>query len=730
MNKKGLMVSVFVLSLGLTACGSDSQPDADNDGIADAVDNCLNIANDNQLNTDATFENGDVLGDACDDDDDADGVLDTLDALPLNPSESKDTDQDTIGDNADNCLYTVNLDQLNNDGDSAGNACDAFVDDATEIKDFDGDGFGDNLDPDDDNDSYADDIDVYPFDKTEWADNDGDNIGDNNDLDLASNNPNSIQLNRLQETGRLTKFIGEYGVDDDRFAYLGRMVRNIGDVNGDKLDDLFIGHHGLRIDGIAPGIGYLLFGQENGWPEVVDLADLTNIPHILFKPDLTNEMHGEMGAGVIPMGDLNGDGIDDFMLSASAAFDEGAAFGEDNGFVAGEVYLIFGRSSWLTDSGEDLTITTEELHTNFAITFKGQKEFGLLGTSLENLGDINGDGLSDVAISEGIEANYSHKYGKIHILFGNSNWSPEQIGTVFNIDAINNDAGLKHVEITSRSYFLGALLKPIGDFNDDGLNDFAFSDYAGEGLSHPRMAVFFGRPTESWTNEINVDNLQGGQGFLFKNPDERSSLPVGQSSIASGDLNGDGIPDLITSTLGKLSRDEDGTYNKSGLVHILWGGRGSWPLNIIRNNLTSFYGVTIAGETVDLNLGTELAVVPDWDGDGFNELLVSAGDFQSVGESAPDTIYRINGKQIWENSFMGPGDEYASTERIIFESAYNNDKQYINVLGDLNGDGLSEVTFSSVLEDSNGLTNNGEFYLLYGYKSLYPTMVTPAETEL
>ena len=45
---------------------------------------------------------------------------------------------------------------------------------------------------------------------------------------------------------------------------------------------------------------------------------------------------------------------------------------------------------------------------------------------------------------------------------------------------------------------------------------------------------------------------------------------------------------------------------------------------------------------------------------------------------------------------------------------------FMNVLGDLNGDGLSEMSFSAAHKDSNGLKNNGEFYLLYGYDELYP----------
>lgn len=70
--------------------------DIDGDGIPDNIDNCPNIPNSNQLNTD-----GDSEGDACDDDDDNDGTPDINDDLPRDDTETIDTDRDGIGNNAD-----------------------------------------------------------------------------------------------------------------------------------------------------------------------------------------------------------------------------------------------------------------------------------------------------------------------------------------------------------------------------------------------------------------------------------------------------------------------------------------------------------------------------------------------------------------------------------------------------------------------------------------------------
>jgi len=71
--------------------------DSDGDGIVDTVDNCPNIANTNQINTDQQNDGGD----ACDADDDNDGVDDNSDLFPLDGAESVDNDGDGIGDNRD-----------------------------------------------------------------------------------------------------------------------------------------------------------------------------------------------------------------------------------------------------------------------------------------------------------------------------------------------------------------------------------------------------------------------------------------------------------------------------------------------------------------------------------------------------------------------------------------------------------------------------------------------------
>ena len=127
----------ILASAGISTAGGDS----DGDGITDALDNCPNDANADQVDFD-----GDQFGDVCDVDDDNDGIMDQLDIAPKNPLEPADrvdTDQDGIVNASDNCPLAKNPDQENFDGDPLGDACD----------------------DDDDDDGIADSVDLDPYNK-------------------------------------------------------------------------------------------------------------------------------------------------------------------------------------------------------------------------------------------------------------------------------------------------------------------------------------------------------------------------------------------------------------------------------------------------------------------------------------------------------------------------------------------------------------------------------------
>jgi hypothetical protein len=165
--------------------GDACNADADADGVLDTVDNCKTVANPNQADSDA-----DGVGDACDADLDGDGVPNATDNCPNVANDQAnadgdaegdacdaDDDNDGLADGADNCQFVANPDQVNHDTDGLGDACDAdddndgFLDTVDNCPlvahpdqdDFDHDGLGDACDDDDDNDGVPDVTDNCQF---------------------------------------------------------------------------------------------------------------------------------------------------------------------------------------------------------------------------------------------------------------------------------------------------------------------------------------------------------------------------------------------------------------------------------------------------------------------------------------------------------------------------------------------------------------------------------------
>lgn len=184
--------------------------DTDEDGISDVLDNCPDVPNPDQLDTDS-----DSLGNVCDEDDDNDGIPDISDFCALedatgyddyigrgtsNPGKDgcvDDVDSDNIKDNADNCVGYHNPSQLDTDSDGIGNPCD--------ICPFDPEN-------DVDQDEICGNLDNCPFKfNPDQEDSDDDGIGD-----VCQDLPYQVFLD-VDDDGFDETAINENSITDDGF---------------------------------------------------------------------------------------------------------------------------------------------------------------------------------------------------------------------------------------------------------------------------------------------------------------------------------------------------------------------------------------------------------------------------------------------------------------------------------------------------------------------------------
>ncbi len=158
--------------------GDACDPDADNDGYDNEDDNCPYAAND-QSDWD---DNG--VGDACDDSD-GDQIADSLDNCPDDRNRNQadqdgdgigdecddDIDGDSIANSSDNCPTVANISQSDTDSDGVGNSCDNCIAVANALQeDIDGDGLGDVCDDDIDGDGILNEDDNCPDEYTAMTD--------------------------------------------------------------------------------------------------------------------------------------------------------------------------------------------------------------------------------------------------------------------------------------------------------------------------------------------------------------------------------------------------------------------------------------------------------------------------------------------------------------------------------------------------------------------------------
>ncbi len=472
--------------------------------------------------------------------------------------------------------------------------------------------------------------------------------------------------------------------------YFGESVAAAGDVNGDGYADVIVGAHANDGGGSAAGEAYVYFGSSSGpsatpdWSVQGEAAD------------------NSFGYSVAAAGDVNNDGCDDVIV--------GAHYNDEAGSNAGEAYIYHGSSSGLSatpvwsDQGE--TVSDE------------------LGESVAAAGDVNGDGYADVIVgasrnddggsmagkvylySYGLSSDLSstpdwtavgddtrYEFGKVVASAGDVNGDGYDEVIVYAMQRDDYEAGEVNVyhgsssglsatpdwtKMGANSAHFGTKVAGAGDVNGDGYDDMILTHDGGH--ANGQVEVYYG---SSSGLSASLDWSVQGEG---------SSDQFGSSVDGAGDVNGDGYDDVI---IGASRYDSN-----KGKAYLYLGSS---------SGLSSTADWTDTGETAGDYFGVIVAGAGDVNGDGYDDVVVSAPYNDDGGTNAGE-VYLYRGSPHYYKLSPSPfwtiqGDESDGIGFYALSSA-----------GDVNGDGYADVIIGNQNNDDAG-TNAGKAKVYHGSSS-------------
>ncbi|MDD2942349.1 MAG: carboxypeptidase regulatory-like domain-containing protein [bacterium] len=475
----------------------------------------------------------------------------------------------------------------------------------------------------------------------------------------------------------------------------------VGDVNGDGMSDLIVGSGQAAI---GAGSAWVIFstliddiGLATGQTKSLAVAGNYNI-----------RFDGSSGSDRLTMnnglflGDVNGDGNPDLML--------GGVWAGNNGFSSGSVWVLF--STLIDDvggsTGNDKSLA---IASNYNVRYDGA--FSPAWLNYGHVGDVNGDGLGDLllgsqnlATAGGLWVMFSTLLDDLGTTTGNNR--PLSTPSSYNLQywATTGDA------LTRTDRMLAGDVA-IGDIDNDGKSDIVVGGpFADNGGLNSGSAWLI---SSTLVDDI---GLSTGNDRLLTNPanytaryDGDVELSALGSSQVVGDVNGDGIDDLV---IGNQNASYRGP--SSGSVYVVFGRNG---LDLPSGSLTSAtnYNIRFDGEAGDLLGSAKSMVITDLTGDGVNDLLLgsSSADINGVDSGA---VWVISSAQL-ATAGNSTGNirplSVATNFNARFDGAAAGDVLSSTGTiraGDVNGDGLADLILGASQADNNGLIS-GSVWIVF-----------------
>ena len=469
--------------------------------------------------------------------------------------------------------------------------------------------------------------------------------------------------------------------------YAGQSISNVGDINGDGIDDFAIGATG--VGGSSQGAVYVVFGTASGFPANFSLASINGTNG--FQINGGEYAQDFVGVSVAGGGDVNNDGIDDLIIGASGADPDGGG--------SGAAYVLYGKNV-AVDGAFASDIATSSLTGTTGFQISGTNGGDNLGFSVA-MGDFNGDGIEDLLVGASQADNYR---GAGYVIFGKDTGVSGAFAGNIDVATLDGTNGFKMPAVNSYDY-AGTSVTNAGDINGDGIDDIAIGAMGSDpnGSNSGSVYIVYGKST-GFTATVSLSGLDGTNGFRIAGLTAGDQLGISVSG--AGDVNDDGVDDLIIGS--------NGLTNNGG-AFIVFGKNtavnGAFASSVNVSSLDGTNGVRIDGELSGDNLGIRVSGLGDVNGDGIDDVIIGATGKDDGGSNA-GAAYVVFGKTTWGATASLSALDGTNGFQINGEAAGDNLSRVAG-MGDWNDDGAMDILVATSFHDAGG-NNSGAAWIIWG----------------